>query len=338
MGMTAFYGGAFNRKEQEAENQKTIAKALELGINFFDTAEGYAEGNAEIVMGKGLKELGAAREDLVVSTKIFFGFKGGENKRGLSRKHVIEGALAAIKRLDLDYVDVLFCHRPDPNTPVEETCRAMNWLIENGKTFYWGTSEWSIERLMEAYDVCDKYGLIRPIVEQPQYHMLHRENFEVKLSTAFARYGLGTTIWSPLAGGILTGKYNESIPAGSRFDSEDPLMKRIWSRYFGDSAKETTFKALKGLAEIAKEMGCSQAQMCLAWTLVNKDVSTAMFGASKPSQVEENVKAVEIYKKFTPEILEKIEKLLANKPETEFDFVAMKNAPTRRDLMVAKKL
>jgi len=214
----------------------------------------------------------------------------------------------------------------------------MNWLIENGKAFYWGTSEWSIERIMEAYTICDKYGLIRPIVEQPQYHLLHRENVEVKLAPAFERFGLGTTIWSPLAGGILTGKYNEGIPPGSRFDSEDDLMKRIWARYFSDDKKEATFKALKGLGEVAKEVGCTQAQLALAWILVNKDVSTAIFGATKINQVEDNVKAIEIYKKLTPQILKKIDDLLGNKPTTEFEMINFKSPPTRRELMAEGKL
>jgi len=327
-----------NTPEVEQRTIECVKKAWEMGINFFDTAEVYGAGQAEIIMGKAIKALNVPREDLVISTKLFWGTAGGENKKGLSRKHIIEGARLSLKRLDLDYVDVIFCHRPDFNTPVEETVRAMNQLIENGQAFYWGTSEWPIERIMEAHAVCDRLGLIRPIVEQPQYHMLWRDTVEVKYAPAFAKYGMGTTIWSPLAGGLLTGKYNDGIPKGSRYDTEDPLLKSIWNKYFSEEKKDKTFAALRGLAEIAKELGCTQAQLALAWTLVNKDVSTAIFGATSPQQVEDNVKAVEIYKKLTPEINERIDKLLNNRPETEYDFVAMKNRPTRRELQLEKKL
>jgi len=184
---------------------------------------------------------------------------------------------------------------------------------------------------MEAHDICDKYGLIHPIVEQPQYHLLHRDNVEVKYGNLFERYGMGTTIWSPLAGGILTGKYNNGIPEGSRFDTKDPLLSDIWAKYFSESKKESTFKALQGLGKLAEELGCTQAQLALAWVLSNKDVSTAIFGATKVEQVEDNVKAVQIYKKLTNEHIDKIDGLLGNKPEVEHDFSNQRKGLTRRD-------
>lgn len=326
-----------NKPEFAEATKACVKRAWELGINFFDTAEVYGSGQAEITIGEALRDLKVPREDLVVSTKLFWGPQGGQNRIGLSRKRILEGCAASLKRLQLDYVDVLFCHRPDNNTPVEETCRAMNYLIDQGKIFYWGTSEWSADRIMEAHDVCDKYGLVRPIVEQPQYHLLHRDTMEVKYGNLFERFGMGTTIWSPLAGGILTGKYNNGIPEGSRFDSKDSFMTDIWNKYFSDGKKENTFKALQGLGKMAEELGCSQAQLALAWVLSNRDVSTAIFGATKVEQVEDNIKAVQVYKKLTNEHLDKIDSLIGNKPETEWDFNRSAKLLTRREKQQGKK-
>jgi voltage-dependent potassium channel beta subunit len=307
--------------KNEERTKELIKKSYDSGINFFDTAEGYGAGKGEIAFGKAFKELALPREQIVVSTKLFFG-GAGVNDMTLTRKHIIEGANNSLKRLQLDYVDIIFAHRPDYATPVEETCRAFDYLINHGKAFYWGTSEWPADRIVEAYACCDRLGLIRPIVEQPQYSMVVRERFEKEYSLLFREHEMGTTIWSPLAGGILTGKYNESIPEGSRFDSENPLLKGIFERYFAADKKEETHKKLQGLGAIAKEVGCSQAQLALAWTLVNPNVSVCLFGATKESQLDDNLKAVEIYKKLTPEILERIEKILGNKPEAHFDFRA----------------
>jgi len=291
-----------------------VKRSYELGINFFDTAERYGNGRSEIALGNAFKELKIPREQLVVTTKIFFG-GNGPNDVGLSRKHVIEGTQNSLKRLQLDYVDVIYCHTADFYTPVEETCRAFDYLINKRKAFYWGTSNWPADRIVEAYRICDVLGLHRPIVEQVEYSMLVREKFEKDFERLFAEHKMGGTIYSPLAGGLLSGKYNEGIPEGSRYDTSSPGLLGIFNRYFSEGAKEKTLKAFKVLEEIAKELGCSQAQLAYAWTLVNPDVQVCIFGASKMTQFEENFKALEVYKKLTPEVLERIEKALGNAPE-----------------------
>ena len=303
-----------NDPSVEEQTKACVKRCFEHGINFFDTAEVYGTpcGTAEIIMGNALKDLGVGREKLVVSTKLM---KGGEtiNERGLSRKHVIEGVNNSLRRLQLDYVDVIFAHRPDHETPIEETVRAINWLIENGKAFYWGTSEHSAAEIQEIHAVCDRLGLIKPIVEQPQYSMLWRDRFELEYGSLFDTYGMGSTIWSPLAQGILTGKYNEGIPSGTRLDTNPGS---IFGRYFGDEEKKKkTISKLQGLSEVAKELNVSLAQLALGWTISNKDVSTAIFGATKVEQIDDNIKAVQVYKKITPEIFEKIEKILDNAPK-----------------------
>jgi len=308
-----------DKPDFQERTTEMIKKSYELGINFFDTAEVYGSGEAEIAMGKAFKELNLPREQLVISTKIFWGGKG-VNDVGLSRKHILEGTANCLKRLQLDYVDIIFCHRPDFETPLEETCRAFDYLINTGKTFYWGTSEWPADRISEAYRVCDRLGLHRPVVEQPQYSMIARERFEKEYAQLFSENQMGTTIWSPLAGGVLTGKYNEGIPEGSRFDSENPLLKSIFEKSFAPDKKEKTLKMLTSLGEIAKEIGCSQAQLALGWALANDNVSVCLFGATKIAQIEDNIKAIEVYPKLTPEILQKIETVLDNAPEPVFDF------------------
>jgi len=257
--------------------------------------------------------------NLLSLPRSFFG-GNGPNDRGLCRKHVIEGTKNSLKRLQLDYVDVLFAHRPDYYTPVEETCRAFDYVINQGLAFYWGTSEWSADRIQEAFAVCDRLGLIKPIVEQCQYSAFVRERFEKEYALLFKQYNYGTTIWSPLAGGILSGKYNNSIPDGTRFDSENPMLKRIFEKYFSESNKEQTFKKLQAFGEIAKELDCSQAQLALAWTIYSNNVSVALFGASKESQLEDNLKAIDVVKKINPTINERIDKIFENKPEADFDF------------------
>jgi len=308
-----------DKPDFQARTAEMIKKSYDLGVNFFDTAEVYGAGEAEIAMGKAFKELNLPREQLVISTKIFWGGKG-VNDVGLSRKHILEGTENSLKRLQLSYVDIIFCHRPDFETPLEETCRAFDYLINNGKTFYWGTSEWPADRISEAYRICDRLGLHRPIAEQPQYSMLARERFEKEYDSLFNENQMGTTIWSPLAGGVLTGKYNNGIPEGSRFDSDNPLLKSIFERMFSAEKKEKTLKTLTGLGEIAKEVGCSQAQLALAWAIANKNVSVTLFGATTIAQIEDNIKAVQVYHKLTPEILQKIETVLGNAPEPVMDF------------------
>jgi len=304
--------------------KQTLHKAYVSGINFIDTAEQYGYGASEIALGKALKELNIPREQLVISTKLFWGPGDGPNDTGLSRKHIIEGANNCLKRLQLDYVDVIFCHRPDFQTPVEETCRAFDYLINNGKTFYWGTSEWPVERIMEAHRVCEKLGLHKPVVEQPEYNLLVREKMEKEYLQLFQDHGMGTTVWSPLAGGVLSGKYNDGIPAGTRYARSHPMYKMLFDRYLSEEVKEKTLKGLSVLAEVGKELGYTQAQIAYAWVLKRPNVSVCLLGASNVSQLEENLKAIEVAKKLTPELIERLEKGFGNAPVQHMDFRAWK--------------
>ena len=290
-----------------------MTAAYDAGVNFFDNAEVYANGNAEIVMGEVIQKTGWKRSDLIVSTKLFWG-GNGPNDQGLSRKHLIEGLHASLKRLQMDYVDLLFCHRPDPKTPIEETVWTMTQFINQGKAFYWGTSEWSATQIMEAYAVARREHLIPPTMEQPEYNMFHRERVEREYARLYREIGLGTTIWSPLASGMLTGKYNNGIPEGSRMALEgyEWLRKRLNS----EKGKEQIAK-VRQLTTIADELGCSTAQLALAWCLKNPNVSTVITGASRSSQVQENMKALEVSNQLTPEVLEQIENVLNNKPAPE---------------------
>ena len=315
-------------EEKEARHTQIIKFAYENGVNYFDTAEVYGAGQGEIGLGKAFKDLNLPREQLVVSTKVFWSGEG-PNDLGLSRKHIIEAVNNSLKRLQLDYVDIVFCHRPDLHTPLEETCRAFDYLINQGKAFYWGTSEWSADRIAATYAVCDKLGLHRPVVEQCEYSMVLRDRFEKEYAFLFKEHKMATTIYSPMAGGILSGKYNKGIPEGSRYTHEHPVHTFVWNMYFGEGKKERSLKKLEALAEIAKEIDCTQAQLALAWTLVSKNVSTCLFGATNLSQIENNIKAVEIYKKITPEIGARIEKILENKPTLEYDYTA--KAPLNLD-------
>lgn len=330
------YGNWVTADDQAQEKtNELVKKAWDCGINFFDTAEGYGKyvGEGEEIFGKALKALNVPREDLVISTKIFFGSKTGQiNRVGCSRKHIIEGTLASLKRLQLDYVDVIFCHRYDEETPIEETVRAMNWLITNNKAFYWGTSEWTSEQIRKAFEVCEKLGLAKPVVEQPQYNMLVRDNFEKNLHTLFEEYKLGTTIWSPLAGGILTGKYRDGIPKDSRIEVTNAVVKSFYDKYIGPENKDKVNALLNQLEEVAKSLGATLPQFALAWALYNKNVSTALIGASKTSQIDENVKAIEVYRKITPEIEEKVENILKNRPDFGLNFKTFSpfKAPARR--------
>jgi voltage-dependent potassium channel beta subunit len=283
-----------NKQEDYEITRDAIKMCYDAGVNFFDTAEIYGFGNAEVQMGKAFKELGLKREELVVSTKIFK-IGPGVNDTFLSRKHIMEAINAQLKRLQLDYVDVLFCHRPDYETPLEETCRAMHSVIEQGKAFYWGTSEWTADRISKAIEICERLSLHKPIVEQSQYSMLVRQRFENEYRFVFSEYKYGTTIWSPLAGGILSGKYNSGdIPEGSRYDNHKNL-DTIWQKHMGPENKDKTLKVLNQLGDIAKDLGYSQAQLALAWAIANKDVSTCILGFTRLSQVEENLKTLELY-------------------------------------------
>jgi voltage-dependent potassium channel beta subunit len=280
-----------------------MSAALEHGVNFFDNAEGYAGGDSEVVMGNVIKKAGWRREDLVVSTKIFWGGKG-PNDTGLSHKHVIEGVNNALKRFQMEYVDLVFCHRPDPNTPIEETVRAMDIVIKQGKAFYWGTSEWSADEIRSAYGIAREFGLTPPLMEQPQYNLLHRERFEKEYALLYRDIGLGTTIFSPLASGLLTGKYQQGIPDESRAS----VKGYEWLK---DSVTNTERLAkVARLQEVANQLGVSLAQMSLAWCLKNPNVSTVITGASRASQVHENMKALDVVPLLTSEVMDAIEKAL----------------------------
>lgn len=298
------------------EAYEMMTAAYQAGVNFFDNAEAYNDGTAEVIMGEVIKRAGWERESIVLSTKIFWGGEG-PNDRGLSRKHIIEGLDASLGRLQVQYVDLLFAHRPDIHTPIEETVRAMNHVINQGKAFYWGTSEWSAQEIREAYGIARQEHLIPPLMEQPQYNMFHRERFEAEYRRLYDQIGLGTTTWSPLASGLLTGKYNEGIPEGSRADLEG--YEWLKERFTSEEAQDRIEKVGR-LMPVAEELDCSMAQLALAWCLTNPHVSTVITGASNPSQVKENMKAIDVVEKLTPEVLARIEKVLDNKPSPPSDF------------------
>jgi voltage-dependent potassium channel beta subunit len=293
--------------------KEIIKVAFENGINMFDTAEGYAKGKSEEEMGRVIKELGLRRTDLVITTKLFWGLRQGPNDSGLSRKHIIEGTQESLQRLQLDYVDVIFAHRPDANVPMEEVVRAFNYVIEKGWAFYWATSEWSPREIEEAHHVASVLGLMGPIAEQCQHHMFHRDRPEKEYAPLYKKYGLGTTVFSALALGLLTGKYNDGIPENSRLAVHDQFKKLGDSLQEGEGlAKIQKVKELTKLAE--SELNCSITHLALAWVAVNPNTSTVILGASKPEQVLDNLKAIEVIPKLTPEIMAKIEAILENKP------------------------
>lgn len=300
LGAWVTYGTQFGVPEAKA----IMAAAFDAGVNFFDNAEAYASGQAELIMGKALKELGWARKDYLVSTKIFWGGEG-PNDQGLSYKHIIEGVNNSLKRLGLDYVDLLFAHRPDPETPIEETVFAFDQVIRQGKAFYWGTSEWSAAEVLRAVDFARRNNLRPPSMEQPQYNLFHRRRFEEEYAILFKELGYGTTTWSPLYGGILTGKYNEGkIPKGSRADLDDfEWMKER-------AQNEQKLAVVQQLAEVAQDLGVTLAQLSLAWVLKNPNVSTVITGASKVSQVEENMKATAVQEQLTEDVMDRIQDIV----------------------------
>ncbi|KAF5341484.1 hypothetical protein D9758_013936 [Tetrapyrgos nigripes] len=293
-----------------------IKVAFENGINMFDTAEAYNKGESEIDMGNAIKELGFRRSDLIVTTKLFWGVgRKAPNSAGLSRKHIIEGTQESLARLGLDYVDVIFAHRPDHSVPMEETVRAFNFVIEQGWAFYWATSEWSAEDIEEAFHIATKLNLMGPVAEQCQHHMFHRERPEKEYAKVYRKYGIGTTVFSALAGGLLTGKYNDGIPEGSRLDVEKTFFSKTIEGLQNTEGKEKIRKVIE-LTKLAKEeLDTTPAVLALAWVARNPNTSTVILGATKPEQVLENLKAIEVMNKLTPEILEKIEKILGNKPD-----------------------
>ncbi|VZI00325.1 unnamed protein product [Fusarium fujikuroi] len=311
--------------------KQILQKAWDHGVNTFDTAEVYANGESEVEMGRALKELGWPRDEYVLTTKVFFGTGRKEpNTRGLSRKHVVEGLKSSLKRLEQPYVDVVFAHRPDYATPMKEIVEGFTQVIRNlNLAYYWGTSEWTAAQITEATHIAERYNLIAPVVEQPQYNAFHRERFEVEYAPLFNQFEYGTTIWSPLASGLLTGKYNNGIPEDSRFATNKAFFENTVNELQTEAGKAKIEK-VKKLSEVAERLGGNVAQLSLAWALKNPNVSTVILGATKVEQLEDNFKALEIYKKIDDKVLEEIEKILDNKPKPaptfnreSFELVAM---------------
>ncbi|KAI1502853.1 putative voltage-gated K channel beta subunit [Biscogniauxia marginata] len=303
-----------------AEQQKTfecMKAAYDCGINFFDCAEVYADGKSEQVMGEAIKKYGWKRNDIVISTKIYWGAAFGDNRVnnvGLSRKHVIEGMNASLKRLGLEYVDVVYAHRPDRQTPMEEIVRAFNHLIDTGKALYWGISEWNADEIAAAWRHADRLGLIGPIAEQPAYNMLAREKVEREFAHLYREVGLGLTVFSPMHQGVLTGKYKDGVPDDSRFAQQQvEFIAGYWKRT-GKEKWDAVVKQVNQLTPIADELGIKMSTLALAWVLKNPNVSSAITGASSPEQVYENVLAIDAVDKLTPEILARIDEVLGNKP------------------------
>jgi len=308
LGAWVTYGGQVG----EAVAIECMSAAREAGVNFFDNAEAYAHGNAELVMGNAIKKLGWRREDLVISSKVFWGGRG-PNDEGLSRKHIFEGCRNSLRRLQLEYLDLFFCHRPDPNTPILETARAMDDLIHSGKVLYWGTSMWSRNEIREASRLAEQYGLVPPQMEQPVYNLLQRDKVEVEYAPLYSKVGLGLTTWSPLASGLLSGKYGKGIPSGSRGSLDN-------MRWFRESVlTPNNVDTVKQLEPVAKELGCSMAQLSIAWCLRNTNVSTVITGATTPRQVKENMESAELVDKLDSGVLRSISQVIEGKPQIESD-------------------
>lgn len=289
-----------------------MAAAYDAGVNFFDNAEVYAGGKSETVMGAALKELKWRRSSYLISTKFFWGINEGINEKNtLNRKRLIEGIAGSLERLQLDYVDLIYCHRPDATTPIEETVWAMHNIIEWGQALYWGTSEWSASEIAQAIQIAERHHLHKPVVEQPQYNMFERGRLEGDYVRFYKDYGYGTTIWSPLASGLLTGKYNKGIPS----DSRGSLKGYEWLKNL--LTDEQKLAKVTALEPIAKELGCSLSQLALAWCLKNPFVSTVITGASRVEQVHENMKAADVVDRITPEIMAKIDVIFGVKKEED---------------------
>ena len=290
----------------------SMAAAYEAGVNFFDNAEIYAGGKSEEVMGAALKKLGWRRSSYLVSTKFYWGlFDGINEKNTLNRKRLLEAINGSLKRFDLEYIDLIFCHRPDPTTPIEETVWAMHNIIERGQALYWGTSEWSAGEITAAIEIAERHHLHKPIMEQPQYNIFWRDRVEKEYARLFKDYGYGSTIWSPLASGLLTGKYNNGIPA----DSRGALKGYEWLRE--RLTAPTLIAKVKALQAIADQLGVPLAQMSLAWCLKNPNVSTVITGASRVEQVRENMKAMQVVDQLTPEVMARIDEITAPRPAEE---------------------
>lgn len=293
----------FGEKVDYEATKESISIAIENGVNFIDLADVYARGEAERVVGKAIKDLGLRRQDLVISSKVYWPMSDNINDRGLSRKHIMESIEGSLKRLGVDYLDIYFCHRYDPDTPIEEVVRAMDDLVHQGKILYWGTSVWSAAQIESAVGTAIKYNAYPPQVEQPRYNMLDR-HIEPEIIPTCAKHGIGITVFSPLAQGILTGKYNNGIPSGSR---------ATWSDWLKNELTEENIEKVRKLTSLAKEIGITMSQLALAWILRKPEITSAIVGASKPDQLKETLKAGDI--RLTSDIIEEIEKILANTPK-----------------------
>jgi voltage-dependent potassium channel beta subunit len=300
----------FGKQVDIGEAKSLLRTAYDAGVNFFDNAEAYESGESEKIMGEAISALGLPRDTFAVSSKVFW---GGDKQMqlGLSAKHVRDACDAALRRLRVDYLDLYFCHRPDIDTPVEETVRAMHSLIQQGKVLYWGTSEWSAQEITEAYAVAHAHGLTPPTMEQPQYHLLHRDKVEREFAPLYENFGLGTTIWSPLASGLLTGKYNDGIPDDSRLNLPGyEWLKKSWTS--GDGQRK--LEKIRQLTALADEIGISVTHLSLAWCLKNPNVSTVILGASRLSQLEDNLRSLDAVEILTPDVMDRIEAIVDIRP------------------------
>jgi voltage-dependent potassium channel beta subunit len=301
----------FHKQINDNSADELMTIAYENGINFFDNAEAYALGESEKMMGRILKAKGWDRTSYVLSSKVFFGWRGKENKpnqTGLSRKHIVEACHEALQRMQVDYLDLFFCHRPDKNVPIEEVVWTMNILMQQGKILYWGTSEWSAQEIMEAHMYAQQHRLIGPTMEQPEYNLFNRHKVEDEYRQIFKTVGLGTTIWSPLAAGLLTGKYNDGIPEDSRM----AIKGFEWLKE--KNVQEAKIDKVRKLKRVADNLNCSLAALSIAWCISNPNVTTAILGATKKEQLTENLKALEVLPKLTPQVLQQIDEMMETKP------------------------
>lgn len=307
----------FGKQIDDDTAESLMIAAYDGGINFFDNAETYALGKSELVMGKILKKVNWPRDTYTVSSKVFFGTRGYNpdtnipNTVGLSRKHIFEACDQALQRLQVDYLDLYYCHRPDRETPIEETVRAMTDLVRMGKVLYWGTSEWTAWEIMEAYSVARQYNLVPPTMEQPQYNMFHRQKVDHDFTKLYEEIGLGTTIWSPLCSGVLTGKYNDGMP------EEDTRLNIEGLSWLKDrSLTDENLNKVRTLTDLAGDLGTSMARLALAWCIKNPGVSTVITGASKMHHLKDNIGAVDIVDKLDESVMNRIEEILGNKPSS----------------------
>lgn len=307
------YGGTVENEGAHA----CMKAAFDAGINFFDCAEAYSSGKSEIVMGEAIKKFKWKRNDLVISTKIYWGGYNGTmpvNNSGLSRKHLVEGLNQSLGRLGLDYVDLVYAHRPDRDTPIEETVRAFNHLIDTGKAFYWGTSMWNAEEIAAAWRVAEKLNMIGPLMEQPEYNMLVRDKVEKEYELLYEHHGMGLTVFSPMKGGILSGKYNDGIPNDSRLANANDSYTKELVKKVGDEAWKKQVETVRRLKPTAEKLNCDQAALALAWVLRNPRVSSAITGASRVEQIYKSIHALAVVPKLTDEVMKEIDEILGNKP------------------------